>query len=311
MIQISRIVCSVDFSDFSHRALEHAVAVAKWYGARLTVLYVHHVHPATLVSAPLLAPVPADLGALSPPDRESLQRQLQAFLPRGVAGMSIECRVVEGDVADEILAVADTADLLVIGTHGRAGFERLVLGSTAERILRRARCALLIVPRAAPDADTVPRLFHHIVAAIDFSATSAHAATFAASLAAEADAHLTLVHALDLPPAVEGWMSETEAGQSRMELWRTGALARLHDLVPADARTFCHVEERVEADAASRVILDVAAERHAGLIVMGAHGTGPLQRMFVGSTAQRVVREAVCPVLIVRSIPAPARNHTS
>jgi nucleotide-binding universal stress UspA family protein len=86
-----------------------------------------------------------------------------------------------------------------------------------------------------------------------------------------------------------------------MQQWQQGALARLRDLAPADVRTYCHVEERVKTDAASRAILDVAAERHAGLIVIGAHGGGRLERMFVGSTAERVVRESVCPVLIVRS----------
>ncbi|HET9268955.1 MAG TPA: universal stress protein, partial [Vicinamibacterales bacterium] len=181
--------------------------------------------------------------------------------------------------------------------------ERLVLGSVAERLLRQAPCPLLIVPRASPDAtDTVPQLFHHIVAAVDFSPASAHAAAFAMSLAEEADAHLTLVHALDLPPAVETWIVESEAGSTRLQQWRQAASRRLDDLVPPDARTYCHVEERVEAGPASRVILDVAAERHAGLIVIGAHSRSPLERMFVGSTAQRVVRQAACPVLIVGGV---------
>ena len=173
-------------------------------------------------------------------------------------------------------------------------------------MLRQAPCPLLIVPRASADAtDTVPQLFHHIVAATDFSEAAAHAAAFAISLAEEADAHLTLVHALDLPPAVETWIVESEAGSSRLQQWQQGASGRLHELVPNDAGTYCHVEERVESGSAARVILDVAAERHAGLIVIGAHGGGPLERMFVGSTAQRVVRQAPCPVLIVRATQSP------
>jgi len=311
MMEIRHVVCCVDFSDFSRRALEHAVAIATWYEARLTVMHAYNVPLATLASTPFLSPAPMDAVMLSPADRESLQRQLEALLPRGTATSSrIECRIVEGDVATEILAAAGTADLLVVGTHGRSGFERLVLGSVAERLLRRAPCPLLIVPPASPDATgTVPRLFHHIVAAVDFSPASAPAAAFAMSLAEEADAHLTLVHALDLPPAVETWIVESEEGSSRLRQWRQAASGRLDDLVPPDARTYCHVEERVEDGPASRVILDVAAERHAGLIVIGAHGGSALDRMFVGSTAQRVVRQAVCPVLIVRGLePAAART---
>jgi nucleotide-binding universal stress UspA family protein len=302
MIQIRHILCCVDFSDFSRRALDHAVAIAKWYDARLTVMYAYSIPMAALASAPLLSPAPMEVAVLSPTDRESLRRQLVECLPRSAAGIPIDCRVVEGDVATEILAAAGTADLLVVGTHGRSGFERLVLGSVAERLLRQARCPLLIVPRASPDAtDTVPQLFHHIVAAIDFSPSSDHAAAFAISLAEEADADLTLVHALDLSPAVETWIVESEAGTSRLRHWQHDVSVRLHDLVPSDAGTYCHIEEQVEAGSASRVILDVAAARRAGLIVIGAHGGGSLDRLFVGSTAQRVVREAACPVLIVRA----------
>lgn len=311
MISIRHVVCCVDFSDFSRRALDHAVAIARWYEARLTVMYAYQAPLAALASTPFLSPAPVEAVALSPADRESLQRQLEACLPRGAAtGSRVECRIVESDVVPAILTAAETADLLVLGTHGRSGFARLILGSVAERLLRQAPCPLLIVPRASPDAtDTVPRLFHHIVAAVDFSPASAHAASFATSLAEEGDAHLTLVHALDLPQAVEAWIAESEAGIARLQQWRQAAAGRLDDLVPADARTYCHVEERVEAGPASRVILDVAAERQAGLIVMGAHGGSPLEQMFVGSTAQRVVRQAVCPVLIVRAA-EPAAGDT-
>jgi nucleotide-binding universal stress UspA family protein len=310
MIDIRRIVCAVDFSDVSHRALDHAVAVARWYGAGLTVL---HVQPMpAMVSAPLLAPAPIDGAVLSAADRHSLQRHLEGLLPPRAADLAVECRVVEGDVAGAITAEATSADLLVIGTHGRSGFQHLMLGSIAERLLQQAPCPLLVVPPAAPDAtETVPRLFHHIVAAIDFSPASASAAALAVSLAQEADAHLTLVHALDLPPAVQAWIAETTDGNARLRQWSSNALARLRELVPADARTYGHFEERVETDRAPHVIVATAADRQAGLIVMGAHAGGLLARTFVGSTAQRVVRQATCPVLIVRSASEGAEGVAS
>lgn len=80
--------------------------------------------------------------------------------------------------------------------------------------------------------------------------------------------------------------------------------SRLRTLVPDAARVCCHVEERVETGRPYRQILRVATEQHAGLIVLGAYGHGALERMFFGSTAQHVVREAVCPVLTLRD---PAR----
>jgi nucleotide-binding universal stress UspA family protein len=194
----------------------------------------------------------------------------------------VEFWVAEGDVAGEILAQAQSADMVVMGTHGRSGFESLILGSAAEKVLRKVNCPLLTIPQATAEAtDAVPALFHHIVAPVDFSDTSMRALTFAASLAYEADAHLTLLHVIELPQ------------------WRQGTARRLHELVPAAARTCCHVDERVETGQAYRGILRLAAERRAGLIVVGAHGRGVVERMFVGSTAQHIVRRAVCPVLTV------------
>jgi universal stress protein A len=145
-----------------------------------------------------------------------------------------------------------------------------------------------------------------VVAAVDLSDASTGAVAFALSLAEEADAHLTLVHALDLPLQVEAWVTESESGADRIDRWRQGALQRLRELVPTEARTYCHVDERVVVGQAYREILRVAAERHAGLIVAGAHARGPVERLFLGSTAQHLVRQAACPVLIVRNRDAKA-----
>jgi nucleotide-binding universal stress UspA family protein len=179
-----------------------------------------------------------------------------------------------------------------------------MLGSVTEKVLRKAVCPLLTIPRAVPDATApVPALCPGIVAAVDFSEASLHALRFAVSLAEEADARLTLLHVIDLSEELEAWMAGSEQGRQQLEQWRQGLLGRLHELVPDEARTYCHVVECVEAGRAHRQVLRVAAERRAGLIVVGAHGRGIVERMFVGSTAQHVVRQAVCPVLVIRKPP--------
>jgi nucleotide-binding universal stress UspA family protein len=310
MVQINHVLCPVDFSDFSRRALDHAIAVAKWYGCRLTVMYVHHVPLPGLALASPLAPATVEGLVLSPAQREQLQQELRTFISADALGsLAVELSIAEGDVADEILAQAQSADMVVMGTHGRSGFEHLVLGSVTEKLLRKVACPMLTIPRATADAtDTVPALFHHIVAAVDFSEASLHALTFAVSLAEEADAHLTLLHVIDLPPELEAWIAESEQGRTHLEQWRQGSMKRLHGLVPDEARTYCHVDERVETGQAYRQVLRVAAERRAGLIVIGAHGRGVVERMFVGSTAQHVVRQAVCPVLTIRKPPTEERT---
>jgi nucleotide-binding universal stress UspA family protein len=302
MVQINHVLCPVDFSDSSRRALDHAIAIATWYGSRLTVMYVHHVPMSGLALASPLAPAAMEGLVLSPAERDQLRQELRAFTPAdAVKNIAVEFSVAEGDIAGEILGEAQSADMVVMGTHGRSGFEHLMLGSATEKVLRKVNSPLLTIARATADAtDTIPALFHHIVAAVDFSDASLRALTFAISLAEEADAHLTLLHVIDLPQELEAWIAESEQGRTHLEQWRQASMTRLHDLVPDEARTYCHVDERVEMGQAYRQVLRVAAERRAGLIVIGAHGRGVVERMFVGSTAQHIVRQAVCPVLTIR-----------
>ena len=115
----------------------------------------------------------------------------------GAPGITIEAVVREGNTAGEILEQADSmkADLLVIGTHGRSGFERLVLGSVAEKVLRKASCPVLIVPKRLPDAVPArPVLYKRILCPVDFSDSSLHALKYAMSMAQEADGQLTVLH---------------------------------------------------------------------------------------------------------------------
>jgi nucleotide-binding universal stress UspA family protein len=301
MVKIRRILCPVDFSDFSRRALDYAIAVAKWYGSRLIVLYVYQ--PPMPALAPLVALAGSVEAAVLPPGAlEQLRRQIAAFIPpEAAAHIVIEPSVAEGDPTAEILAQAESADLIVMGTHGRSGFEHLVLGSVTEKVLRKASCPLLTIPLASPDATSaVPTLFHRIVAAVDFSDISMPALRFAMSLAAEADAHLTMMHVIDVPPHLALWIDRGD-GVGHVREWTDAAEQRLRSVVSDAAREYAHVEQRVETGQPYREILRVAAEQQASLIVIGAHGRGLLERMFVGSTAQHVVRQATCPVLTIRT----------
>jgi nucleotide-binding universal stress UspA family protein len=301
-IKIGRVLCPVDFSDFSRRALDHAIAVAKWYGSRLSVLYVYHVPTPMLVPLTGLATTPVESLVLSAADREALRQQAKAFVPAEAVGdVPVDVCVAEGDVAVEILAEAATADMVVMGTHGRSGFEHLVLGSATEKVLRKATCPLLTIPRAARDATgAVPRLFHRIVAAVDFSDVSMRALAYALSLAEEADAHLTVMHVIHVPEQIALWLGRG-GGVSPVREMTDASERRLRSAVADKVRPYCHVSERVEIGEPYREILRVADEQRADLVVLGAHGQNVVERMFVGSTAQQVVRHAACPVLTVRN----------
>jgi len=111
MVEIRHVLCPVDFSDFSRRALDHAIALAKWYGSRLSVLYVYHVPTAGMALSSLPVAPAAEMVMLSPADREQLRQQLRAFTPAdAVKNVPVEFVVAEGNVATEILAEAQRAD---------------------------------------------------------------------------------------------------------------------------------------------------------------------------------------------------------
>ena len=170
---------------------------------------------------------------------------MKRFVEGGAAeNIPIVLEIAEGSTATEILAKAEAmpADLLVMGTHGRSGFERLVLGSVTERVLRKAACPMLTVPEGVAAAVPVPPVpFTRIVCAVDFSDCSLHALNYAMSLAQEADARLTVVHVIELPPEVPREAHETvPAGprdlQGYIALVEEDSRARLKDAVPDSVR---------------------------------------------------------------------------
>jgi nucleotide-binding universal stress UspA family protein len=307
MIEIRRILCPIDFSDFSRRALDHAVAIARWYNSAVTLLHARTI-------APVAAYAPGSgmppYVALTPADREAILASLRRFAASEAAtDVAMDYEIVEGHAAGEILARADTlpADLLVLGTHGRSGFERLVLGSVTEKVLRKAACPVLSVPKGTPDVVPAPPvLFKRILCAIDFSDCSMHALNYAMSLAQEADAHLTVVNVLELPPDIPRERHENlMPGPRNLTEYFAAAeedrRARLKDAIPESVRAYCVVNTVLATGKPYREILRVAAEEKSDLIAIGIHGRSRADVFFYGSTTEHVVREASCPVLTLRT----------
>ena len=302
MVEIRRILCPVDFSDYSRRALDHAIAIARWYESTVTAL---HVFSAAPVAAWGPGPVIFQPIVLTAVDREQLLTDTKGFIEAESApGVAIDAVVREGSTAAEILDQASSmnADLVVIGTHGRSGFERLALGSIAEKVLRQARCPVMTVPPRLPDAVPAwPVLFKEILCALDFSECSMHALTYALSLAQEADGRLTLVHVLADDVGGQIGMGADD-GSLTVVLRQHEADARrlLEQAVPESAAAYCKAESVLLRGKPWKEILRIAAERRAELIVMGVQGRGAADLMFFGSTTQHVVRQATCPVLTLR-----------
>jgi nucleotide-binding universal stress UspA family protein len=306
VIEIRRILCPVDYSEFSRRALDHAVTIAKWYNATITVFHVSSFVP--VVAYGPAGPIPAPI-MLTPDNRARILDALRQFAEaEGGSSVPLECDVAEGNAATEILAKSEamSSDLLVLGTHGLSGFDRFMLGSVTEKVLRKATCPVLSVPSRAPDVVPIPSaLFHRILCAIDFSDCSMHALTYAASLAQETDARLTVLNVVEQPfsPASdrdEGPMGLPHALREYITSVEAECREALAKAVPESVRAYCRVETLVGEGKPYREILRVANEQKSDLIVMGVRGRGAADLLLFGSTVQHVVRQAVCPVLTLR-----------
>lgn len=305
MIAIDRILVPIDFSEFSRRALEYGVALGTYYEAAVTALHVY-----ALPTGPTVAPSMGIGGIAGPSLRAVDASAVTAAAERlcaGVAGSDrVGLRVVEApDTCDEILVHAEALDvsLLVMGSHGHSGFNRLILGSTAGKVLRKsARPVMVVPPHADGGGAEVTLPFKRVLCPIDFSDGSLRALEFALRLAQEDNARLTLLHAIELP---SDWHELSLPNGVTVADLREAAAAdcrqRLAALVPASVSPYCSVETRVVEGKAHRRILEAASDDRSDLIVMGVLGRGALDLTLFGSTTLHVVHGAVAPVLTVRA----------
>jgi nucleotide-binding universal stress UspA family protein len=301
MIEIPRILCTVDFSEVSQRAIDYAVALARWYTARMTVLHVYEVMPV----APIVPEMVPGF-AVGPELRAGLLRELERFVePTGADAVPLEFAIEQGQPGMAIVkrAKADDTRLIVLGTHGRSGFERFLLGSVAERVLHRAPCPVLTVPPRAPHAAAAP-VFRRILCGIDFSDCSLHALEYAMSLAQEADAALTLAHVFETDASMPAdWRTSLQPAAVRealvaLEAERCGRLAHA---VPTNISGTCTVDTVMACGPTARELLRLTGERGADLIVLGVRGRNAADLLLFGSTTNKVIRQASCPVLVVNA----------
>jgi nucleotide-binding universal stress UspA family protein len=300
-LNLKHVLCPVDFSECSAPSLAHAGRLARSHRARLVVLHVIPPLPAAIHQGTGF-PWVTNPEALAQVQRKRAQDELDRLVePLRGEGVPIETRVVEGDTVRSIRTEAEAlpADLVVVGTHGQGGFERLVLGSVADKVIRTVPCAVLAVGKEIDRADPGSG-FRRILCAMDLTASSVHTLAAALALAQESQATVTLLHVLEgVPPSESPYFpAASPAFAALYGDARDHALTLLRKSVPDEARRL--VVERVEAGTPWREVVRVADETRADLVVVGAHARRGLGPILLGSTSSQVVRHVACPTLVVR-----------
>ena len=293
MIEIKRILCPIDFSEYSERALEFSVRMAARYRASVHVLHVMPMLP------------PSSISSVGEAGRQLARNNLARAVDRcRRPDVTIEQELSEsGEPVERILERAEAldVDLIVTGSHGRTGVKRALLGSVVERLLHRSRRPVLVTPsHLAASLRARPAGFTRVLCAVDFSAASLAGLAYALAIAEEADAHLTLVNVIEKPPELEHSALEPDFDIERYHAEAEARrLTKLRALIPDTASDYCTLSTAVLDGSASREVLRLALVQDIDLIVIGVHGRHALDLAIFGSNSKDVVVNARCPVLVV------------
>jgi nucleotide-binding universal stress UspA family protein len=289
-VPIQRILCPVDFSEYSVAAYRYAVSLAQRYKATLFALNV--VETWKYPSACFAVTAQEYESFCDSRKTEASERLRQFVSEHSTDGFRPELVVQEGMAVDRILSCAqqELINLIVIGTHGVHGFDRVVVGSVTEKVLRKAHCSVLAVHKLFPEwveKNKEAIQLDEILYCTDFSDYSNRAFDYALSVAKEYNAHLTLVHVID---GITRSQTSCEAEQADDQLVRLATRASENDF---------GIMRIVRTGRAYKEISDLATERHADLVVMAVHGRNAIDSAIFGSTTYRVVRLGETPVLAV------------
>jgi nucleotide-binding universal stress UspA family protein len=291
------ILCATDFSDFSNHAIPYGIALAREFKARLFLCHVIDLSSAAIYGEAVLA---------LEEQQKRMTKHAQDEMTRLMSKESIDWEplITVGNAAHEIarLAADKKIDIAIGASHGRAGLKRFILGSVTERLMRTLPCPLLVVRSPergfvtpADQAITLKR----ILVGCDFSPNSSLALQYGLSLAQEFQADLHLVHVMQ--PPHDDYLRKP--GEAKPDIHRDLAAeinSRLADIVPEEALTWCKPVTVLLAGRPHDEITKYAMVNDIDLIILGVRGYGLVESLFVGSTTDRVMRRASCPVLSVQ-----------
>ncbi|MFH2005712.1 MAG: universal stress protein [bacterium] len=299
-LHLHDILYATDFSDSARQALATALDLTRRYDATL-----HHYHAIVLREddphhAGYYLGDQAGAGeSLEEAARVSTRAALEELGAQGLTIRTVDERAPAAGPAILSYAKEQDVDLIVMGTHGRRGIQRWLMGSVAEEVVRRASCPVLTVrhlQKARP-----ARVWWNILVPIDLSKNSLQALAYAGALARANQATVQILHVVQpvlLPAYYRLDESTTLSARSRL-LQR--AEEELEEFVESADTADVLTETRVVYGNPAIAIVEHAAEAESDLIVINTHGRTGLKHLLMGSVAEKVVRRAPCPVLTVKT----------
>jgi len=278
---LSSVLHATDFSPSSEVATEYAAVIARAFGARLDLLHAHRMDLPPYFTPRQNVDLEQELALAQDRIMEHLRDLAETHVPPDV---SHELLVAEDFATDAILEYAEQrqSGMVVLGSHGRKGIARALLGSVSENVLREIRVPLLITHPPSKDTPVISSpVIEHLLCSIDYTPHSLHAVEVAAALAGRLDARLTVLHSLERS-------GEEASERDRVCSW-----------LPDTVEATCDWQVSIERGNPAERIITAAERDGADMIVVGGKHRSFLKASVLGSTTERVVRHAHCPVLTV------------
>jgi nucleotide-binding universal stress UspA family protein/enoyl-CoA hydratase/carnithine racemase len=291
-------MCTTDFSDFSNLSLTYGMALAGEFEAKLFVCHIVDISSAAMYGEAMV-----DITQ----QQQRMEQYAREQLEQLAEGYPIEWEplVVTGHPAEEICRMAkqNAVDLVVCATHGRSGLKRLILGSVAERLMRILPCPILIIRELKPDLDLKKGLsIKRILVGCDFSPDSNLALMHGLSLAQEFQSELHLAHVAELPVNRTTVKNSGGTGDSNDQDLRYQLNQKLENMVSDESCNWCTLKTTILTGQPHEALTAYSEKQDMDIIVLGVRGHGLVEKLFVGSTTDQVVRRASCPVLAVRPL---------
>jgi nucleotide-binding universal stress UspA family protein len=290
-MNVRKILCPIDFSPGSGRAMGVAVRLANESDAELELVHAWYLPP-TVYSPEFVFPAETVQQIVDDAEHALAAAVAEA---KGLGARRVSARLLSGVPWRMIVDTAEdpTIDLIVIGTHGRTGLARVLLGSVAEKVIRHAACSVMAV---RPDGEIKP--FDRVLCATDFSDSARYAAEVAGALVQPGGAGVALLHVLELPVAYarephppDIFRALDERSAAVLDKWATELRASV--ACPVEARS-------LTGHAGAQILRAIDNDRTIDLVVLGSHGRTGIKRLLLGSVAEQVARYARCPVLVAR-----------